>query len=394
MKICILTPRYPLPIKGGDSLRIINIAKHLKAQGHELILVSIYDKNCDQTEEAMKIFSQIHVVKRNPLVSAFFAFLYMLQGKPIQCGYYYSPKYLKAFKKIVEQTHPDLYISHLTRMCPYIEKLGLEQKTIVEMTDALSRMYGSSAKAKGGILKKAIYRIEKNLIARYEHHVVYRYPKIVLVSQEDIDYLERQEGHALPCLELHTNGVECKAETTSKYDNGKICFVGHMNTLQNEDAAIHFAKDIFPLIREKKPDARFYIIGGDPTLSVMALGKLDHITVTGFVDDLDNMLADTCLAVAPIRIAAGIQNKVLVAMSNAIPVILTPLIAKAIPELVSGENCLISEESHDFADQCVALMENEHGRNDIAIRGNEVVRRHYLWNRTLQGYESLPQSNV
>ena len=88
MKICILTPRYPLPIKGGDSLRIFNIAKHLKARGHELILASIYDKNYIRTEEAMTVFSQIHAVKRIPLLSAFFSLLFLLRGKPIQCGYY------------------------------------------------------------------------------------------------------------------------------------------------------------------------------------------------------------------------------------------------------------------------------------------------------------------
>ena len=93
--------------------------------------------------------------------------------------------------------------------------------------------------------------------------------------------------------------------------------------------------------------------------------------------------------VAPVRIAAGIQNKVLVAMANGIPVVMTSLIAKAIPELQDGINCMICDEISAFAESCLRLMENKDLRNSVAKQGFEIVKEHYSWERQLAGYEEM-----
>lgn len=389
MKICILTPRFPFPENGGDVLRINNIARYLKSEGHSLILVS-YCEQHNNTDEALCLYDKVYVVKRQNLTSFYHSATFLMQGKPIQCGYYFSDGFEELFRKVVQNEKPELYISHLLRMAPYLERNGLQKLSIIEMTDALSRTYAMSSNAKGGILKRIIYRLEKDFIKRYEKHVVKSFPKVVLVSQADIEYINTEMSYGkYDSLKLYTNGVDCSARPQKPYDAHKICFIGNMRTLQNQDAVLHFANDIFPLILKKIPDARFYVVGAEPPRQIMALADRDNIIVTGFVEDLEKVVSDSCVAVAPVRVAAGIQNKVLVAMANGLPVIMTSLISKAIPETQHGENCYICDDSEAFANSCINLMQDEDLRQKISGGGYELVCKGYSWAEKLKGYERL-----
>lgn len=226
--------------------------------------------------------------------------------------------------------------------------------------------------------------VERRLIRRYEDHIVKVFPKVVVVSQEDINFINKRVK--AETLVLHTNGVTCLDAFPTVYNQKKICFIGNMRTLQNQDAVLRFVKNIFPIILKRCPDAVFYIVGAEPPREIEALGNGKNIIVTGFVDDLTSMVADTCLAVAPVKIAAGIQNKVLVAMGCGVPVVMTSLISKAIPELRDGENCFIRDDENDFAQACVELLENTQMRNMIAKNGFNMVREHYSWDEKLSGY--------
>lgn len=388
MKICILTPRFPFPENGGDVLRINNIARYLKARQHELILVSYCEGEPD-LEAAATIYDKLYTVRRKKSDSLLYSLLFMLRGKPIQCGYYYSRGFMKLFTEVVKEEAPDRYVAHLLRMSPYLERAGLEAESVVEMTDALSKTYSLSAGAKGGWLKKWVYKIEKNLIQRYEQHVMSVFPKVVLVSQSDIDYL-KAFGHAdASSLALHTNGVECVDSPVDSYDSHKICFVGNMRTLQNQDAVLHFVNDIFPLVLKEIPDAKFYVVGAEPPRNIMNLVNGKNVVVTGFVDDLAATLSAFCLTVAPVQVAAGIQNKVLVAMATGIPVVMTSLISKAIPELKDGENCFIRDDDKAFAERCVGLMRDADLRASMARQGYLMVKRNYSWQEKLNGFEVL-----
>lgn len=386
MNICILTPRFPYPQFGGDALRINEIARYLKQQGHHLILVSLSDDANPPVAQAKELYDKVYFVKRNKVMSLLIGAINFLLGKPIQCGYYSSNAYRRLFREVIQKEKPDLYVSHLLRMVPYLNELHLEQKSIIEMTDALSKTYILSSKAQGVGLLKYVYQLEQKLIARYEKYVTTHYPKVVLVSQADIDYLKQNIQGDTASLALHSNGVGYIENISTAYDVDKICFMGNMRSMQNQDAAIYFANEIFPLIKHKRPTAKFYIVGSLPPGNIQTLAS-DDIIITGFVDDLEAFLQDACLLVAPIRVAAGIQNKVLVGMGCGIPVVLTSLISHAIPELTDGENCLIRDGEQPFADACLRLMSDTSLRNSMAQQGYEMVKKHYSWEEKLRGYE-------
>ena len=386
MRICILTPRFPFPQYGGDALRINEVARHLKQQGHELILVSLSDEKNTPLERAHELYDRVYFVKRNRIMSLINGATHFISGKPIQCGYYYSKAYKELLQKVIDKEKPDLYVSHLLRMVPYLYELNLEDKSIIEMTDALSKTYLLSSKAQGVGLLKYVYILEQRLIAKYEKFVVKHFPKVVLVSQADIDYLKERISGETPSLALHSNGVGYIDEISTSYNVDKICFLGNMRSMQNQDAALYFAKEVFPLVKKQHPNAKFYIVGSLPPPNIQAIAS-DDIIVTGFVEDLEGFIKDACLLVAPVRVAAGIQNKVLVAMGCGIPVVMTSLISHAIPELKNGENCLISDGAENIAASCHKLITNREERNSIAIKGYNMVKDSYSWYEKLKGYE-------
>lgn len=388
MNICILTPRFPFPQYGGDTLRINEIARHLKRQGHRLVLVSLSDEAVPPVDQAEQLYDKVYFVQRNRYRSLIVGSLYFLKGKPIQCGYYRDAAYKELLKKVVREEKPDLYVSHLLRLVPYLEELGLQDKSIVEMTDALSKTYGLSLNAKGVGLLKYVYALEQRLISQYEQHVIKAFPKVVLVSQADIDYLRTNADGEAPSLVLHSNGVDYMDRLAPTYDPEKICFLGNMRSMQNQDAVIHFVKDIFPLIKAKRPAAKCYIIGSLPPENIQALESEDVI-ITGFVDDLEAAISDACLSIAPIRVAAGIQNKVLVAMGCGVPVVMKSLIAQAIPELEDGRNCFIRDDNQAFADTCLRLMDDKNLRNEVGQEGYRMVKQHFSWEEKLKGFEKI-----
>ena len=162
-----------------------------------------------------------------------------------------------------------------------------------------------------------------------------------------------------------------------------------MRTLQNQDAVLYFIEKIFPKLKEKFPTIQFHIVGAQPPKSIIKYRDNHSVFVTGFVDSVDEYIKDSCLLVAPIRIAAGIQNKVLVGLANGVPVILSSVISQAIPELVSGENCFIADNDDDIVNACSQLISNPNLRGKLSLAGYSIVKENYSWNVKLEGYEKL-----
>jgi len=384
MKICILAPRFPFPENGGDVLRINNICRYLKNKGHTLVLVTFLDKTNEEKNKilAEKFYDKVYYVKRYNFFSFVSSFLALIFNKPIQIGYYFSLSFLSVFKKVINLENPDLFISHLLRMVPYLNICNLQNKTIVEMTDALSKTYKLADKSSRKSFKKWIYVIEKKRISRYEMRTINEYKKCVLVSEADKKYLGNYKS-----LYVYPMGVNCLEKIASEYNKNKIVFVGNMRTLQNQDAVKYFVYDIFPIIKKIIPQVMLYIIGGEPPVDIRMISDGKNIVVSGFVHSIEDEIKDVAVAVAPVRIAAGIQCKVFSYMACGIPVVLTSLISEGISELVPNENCIIADEKSDFANAVVSILKNKDMRNRIGRAGYDMVKNYYSWNKVLNGYE-------
>jgi glycosyltransferase involved in cell wall biosynthesis len=157
-----------------------------------------------------------------------------------------------------------------------------------------------------------------------------------------------------------------------------------MDYRPNIEAVTWFARDILPLIRQHHP-AHFAIVGRAPTPAVQALAG-NNVTVTGAVEDVRGWLAAADVCVAPLKLARGIQNKVLEAMAMARPVVASRSAAEGIDH---ADTIRTAETAQDFADQITALLEAPEAAATLGRSARAQVIRRYGWNARLAPLDAL-----
>lgn len=160
-----------------------------------------------------------------------------------------------------------------------------------------------------------------------------------------------------------------------------------MDYWANIDAVEWFAKEIFPKISASRPDIQFYIVGSRPSAKVKALASLPNITVTGFVEETRPYLAHASLIVAPLRIARGIQNKVLEAMSMGKVVITSPQALEGINATPQKE-LLVATDENAFAQQIIASLQSS-STASIGQAARSCVLSNYSWENNLKRIDQL-----
>lgn len=198
-------------------------------------------------------------------------------------------------------------------------------------------------------------------------------------------------------IRVTANGVDIESQVVRPAERSgaqprDILFVGSMDYHANIDAALYFAREIWPGIHRSRPDLRFVIVGSRPVEEITALARLDGITVTGTVDAVGPYYQDALVSVVPLRVGSGTRLKVLEAMAAGVPVISTPLGAEGL-DVTDGQQLLLAKEPAAFAAALLQLAGDEGERRRLASAGQQAVRNRYDWsaigNSLFQYYEEL-----
>lgn len=407
-KILVLTPRFPYPVIGGDKLRIYYICKELKRAGFELTLISFVEDEKEKEAVNDNIFAKIITVRLPKWRSYLNTEFGIFSKKPLQISYYRSKKMQDAINEMLARAPYDGVLVHLIRMAPYALSLssgvpnisvpissdiGLRKiRFILEMTDAISLNYERNRKQSGRGLMGLIYRIEENRVRKYEKLCLEKFDASVVVSKIDAAYLNQStENKYKDKLQVMGNGVMenfLKSETRER-DPNVIVFEGNLRTHQNEDAILYFVSNIYPLIKREIAGVRFRIVGANPSSKISRLNSKNGIEVTGEVSDVKAELSKAAVSVAPMRIVAGVQNKVLESMVTGTAVIGTTVAFSGIPDAKEGEHYIKQDDPKEFAKAIVTLMRDESKRKSIGEAGKKLVSENYTFDRQLAGYSEL-----
>jgi len=163
---------------------------------------------------------------------------------------------------------------------------------------------------------------------------------------------------------------------------------GNMGYAPNADAAAYLCREILPRVRVRHPKVKFRIVGADPSPTVQALGGMPGVEVTGRVPDLRVHIQRAEVAVAPMRIAAGLQNKMLEGMSMGLPMVATAAANEAI-QAVDGEHALIAGDTERFADHIGMLFDHPEERSALGARARELIVAEWSWETHLAKLEQL-----
>jgi sugar transferase (PEP-CTERM/EpsH1 system associated) len=382
VRILCLTSRLPYPPNRGDRLRAFHFIEHL-SQEHELTLVSfIADESEKEHLASLEAYCQdVHVLRMSPRLSAMTVACNIWRREPLQVLYYRSNAMHRLVDELIATTSFDAAYVHLFRMAPYAVDYP-DLYRIVDLTDVISREIDLSLPYRG-FLSRLVYQLERPRIARYERWVARAFEETWLISKADQQLLAPDCPGAN--IQVISNGVDLDQfhPTGQAPQPNSLIFVGHLRVFHNIDAAIHLTRELLPLVRQQVPDCTLHLVGADPDPVVQQLGRNPAVTVTGYVADLNEYLNRSSVFVAPLRFAAGIQNKALEAMASGRPVVTTSLINQGLGAR-PGHDILLADDTETMVKQIVTLLRDEGLREQVGQNGRRFVQHNYTWKHVVE----------
>ena len=222
----------------------------------------------------------------------------------------------------------------------------------------------------------------------YEINTLRKFDAILTMCQEDAHAILRFSPD-LP-MGVSPMGVDTEyfQPDEQQPEPESMVYTGYYEHHPNEDAVVYFVREIFPIILQKIPKAKFYIVGSHPSDAVRELGRLDNVVVTGRVTDLRPWLARAAVFVAPIRLGTGMRGKIVEAMAMKRPVVGSS-VALAGFEVTHGTEAMIADKPDAFAETVVRILTDTVLRDRIAQGGYELVRARHDWAVQVQAYHHL-----
>jgi sugar transferase (PEP-CTERM/EpsH1 system associated) len=377
MRILCLTPRPPFPPDRGDRLRAFHILRTLSRE-HELVLLTFVDhrSRLELIEALAKICHEVRVVTRGRLAPIASVLANGWRRLPLQALYYRSRAMNRLVSRALGERRFDAAYVHLFRMAPYLERPESPYR-IVDLTDVVSDEARASLPYRS-LPSRSIYRIESGRIERYESVVASTSEEVWLISDRERQALRRRCPNA--DLRVVPNGVDCELfrPLGGEEEERRIVFTGHMGVPHNVDAAVHLAEDILSAVQRRVAGCRLRIVGAHPSRKVRRLERIPGVEVTGFVPDLNLELNRAAAFVAPLRFAAGVQNKVLEAMAAGRPVITSPRVAEGLGA-TAGRDLLVGRDPVRFADLTVTALADPDLRARLGAAGRRFVEDRFTW---------------
>ena len=316
----------------------------------------------------------------------------LFTGQALTLPYYKNHK----MKKWVDATLASRNISHVlvfsSAMAQYV--CGDEYKHIKRVIDFVDvdtdkwKQYAASKTWPASI----IYSREGRKLLEYDISVANQFDACVFVSEAEVKLFNSLSEHTTKKTFYINNGVDYEYFSLDrsysnpyKKEEAIIVFTGAMDYWANVDAVEWFSKAVFPFVKEQCVNAKFYVVGSNPTKRVKSLERIEGITVTGRVQDVRPYLSHARVAVAPLRIARGVQNKVLEALSMGLTVIATDFAMAGITEH-SGLKIHIENEAKSFAQKVIQHIDKKDSFN---AQNRLFVQKKYDWTKNLNILQKL-----
>lgn len=383
--LLFLVHRIPYPPDKGDKIRSYHELLYLSKRYRVYLATFIDTPEDDRHRDALAdLCYESLFVRLEPRWAKLRSAIGLLTGTPLTLPYYHSPPLQRWVRERLESGAISKILVFSSAMAQFVVDAPASIRKVIDFVDVDSDKWCQYAESKSWPLS-AIYRRECRQLFRYERDYAADFDASLFVSAAEAELFRER------CPESHervhgvANGVDTERFSpehtfANPYGNDTeiLVFTGAMDYWANEEGALWFAEQIFPLIRASRPNAQFYIVGRNPSRRLEELANQPGIHVTGTVPDVRPYLAHARVAVAPLRIARGVQNKVLEAMAMALPVLATPQAIEGIDPPPCSQDWVQSEPAA-MAERAVALLVTT--QSDCARTGRKWVQERYGWQR-------------
>ncbi|NMP33067.1 TIGR03087 family PEP-CTERM/XrtA system glycosyltransferase [Thalassotalea sp. M1531] len=395
--LLFLCHRIPFPPNKGDKIRSFNILKMLN-EHFDVYLGCFVDDPYDERYigELKKYCKELFYLNQNKTLAKLKGLSAFLSGKAITLPYYFDRKMANWVSETAERKAIAKVFIYSSSMAQYCQGDAFNQcHRVIDFVDVDSDKWRQYAEKKSGI-SKFVFNREYKKLAEYEDLVCQQFDISLFVSPDEADlFKNRQPKEHQDKVSGLLNGVDVKFfDPDVEYhqeplvpNSPFISFTGAMDYWANVDAVLWFVEHVWPDIKRKVPEVKFVVAGGNPSKEILALKKDSAIVVTGRVNDMRPFIEQATCVVAPLRIARGIQNKVLEAMALNKPVVCTSMAMEGInaPE---NHSVRVEDNAAVYANACVELL-----NSDIPANNRQWILDNFTWESTLAPLQELLEFN-
>lgn len=389
LDILFIYSRPPLPMTRGDELTVAHLLEFLAARGHRVDLVTLLAKGEALRPEHRQWLEarcrSVRLIEHGKLAALWQGIAGWLRGWPLQIGYLRVPAQLAAVREAAAGRHYDLAYAYYIRSAEALRGLdGLVPVRFLALQ--LSQTLNTERLARNAARwwERLFYRLESRRMAAYESRIWQIADRTVLIGAKDVEAIEtacRQQGQPpIDNVVFGPHGVDTErfAPRPEAEEADTVVMSGVMRYAPNVEAALWFLTQVWPLVRAARPAARFFLVGRDPTPALLAHDGQDGVTVTGTVDEPADWIARGAVCVAPIRAAAGLQNKLLEALAMGKALVATPEANEGI-QAPAGEALLLAREPAAFATAVLELLDDAARRRALGLAGRAFVEAKWTW---------------
>jgi len=389
MKILFLCHRMPYPPKRGGKIRPFNMIRHL-SRSHEVTVATLARtaQEWADAQELRRYCPDLHVGRVSWLGSWARFGLFGLMGRPATFGYFHSPALVRSVQRLLSTRGFDAILVHCSSMGAYV---GTHRgcRKVMDFGDADSAKWCEYSKTASFPFSWG-FRVEGKRVREAERRLGAQFHACSVNAPRERDELA---SYVRTPISVIPNGVDLEyfqpGRTTGRgYMPNRIIFTGNMSYRPNVDAVRHLVAAVLPGVCHEVPDAQLCIVGMDPSPAVRRLADGDRVIVTGRVDDVRSYFDSAAVAVAPLRVARGLQNKVLEAMAMRVPVVASPAAFEGI-SAVAGRDLLVAADPQEFSRAVVTLLRDSAARERYAAAGRTCVESNHNWSRLLERLEDL-----
>lgn len=392
--LLFLAHRIPYPPNKGDKIRSWNILRHL-ARRHRVHLGCFVDDPADREFEPVlrRLCGECCFVELKPRLNRLLSLRGMLTGAPLTLPYYASFTLASWVRSVLDQHRPERLFFFSSAMAQFDAPADYQARRVIDFVDVDSQKWTEYAQRQPWPLSW-LYAREGRTLLRFERDIASRMDASVLVSSAEARLFAELAPEARTKVHAVNNGVDLDYFSPDRpYDNpfaagsAPLVFTGAMDYWPNIDAVAFFARTVFPKLRASCPRASFWIVGSNPAPSVLDLAGQPGIFVTGRVPDVRPYVAHATAIVAPLRIARGIQNKVLEAMAMAKTVVATPQAAEGV-DGVPGRDYIVVPDEAGFVKSLIEILESSAHR-DLGAQARAYVLATYDWQKSLYKLDAI-----
>lgn len=377
-RVLYLAHRIPYPPDKGDKIRSWKTLEHLSRQFRVHLGAFVDDPDDFRHDAFLKsVCEDVTLVPLNKRLATLKSLRGFATGAPLTLPYYRDAR-MTRFVARARSLGLSLEMAFSSSMAQYIERRSNAPR-IVDLCDADSAKWAEYARTTRWP-KSAVYEREAARLSREETNIINWADAAFAISEEEADLLGSRDGVEKE-VRWFCNGVDAgyfAPGIAGSADRHTAVFVGAMDYWANVDAVLWFVRDIWPKVRAEAPEATFAIVGSNPVREINKLDGADGVTVTGRVRDVRPFLEAAAFAVAPMRIARGVQNKVLEAMAMAKTVIATPAGLEGIDATI-GREAIAAASANAFAAEAIRLAADPRAAKEIGAAARSRILADYQW---------------